>query len=201
MLEHAMPNISAALEKLSFAAVASFMLLSVHYSGSAAAAGPAANYAYDPCEKLSVAVVQPFFTAPITMRTKDEPKSDSSAECFFDTAEGESEFQFYTATGQLADTFYDGNLKQDGVPSVPLSGVGDKAVREPKDIWVYAKKGQVFCMIHGDRHTRSQVRGLRKYADAAVPDDVAKRFAQQLGTLCNKLFGSGATAPSFAGLE
>jgi hypothetical protein len=157
-------------------------------------------YAYDPCVKLSAALVQPFFTAPIKLRQKEQP-SDSSAECFFDTADGESEFQVYTATGELADMFYNGNLKQDGVPSVPISGVGDKAVREPHDIWVYARKGAVFCMIHGDRHTRSQVRGLQKLADKPVPDELATRYAQQLGTLCNRLFGSGSTTPSFTGLE
>ena len=78
---------------------------------------------------------------------------------------------------------------------------GDKAVREPHDIWVYARKGAVFCMIHGDMHTRSQVRGLQKFADKAVPDALANQYAQQLGTLCNRLFGSGPATPSFAGLE
>ena len=168
---------------------------------SVAADSAGRGYAYDPCVKLTAALVQPFFTAPITLRQKDEPKSDSSAECFFDTADGESEFQVYTATRELADMFYKGNLKQDGVPSVPVSGVGDQAVREPHDIWVYARKGAVFCMVHGDLHTRSQVRGLQKFADKPVPDDIANRYAQQLGTLCNRLFGSGATSPSFAGLE
>ena len=164
------------------------------------AAGSGAGYAYDPCVKLNAALVQPFFTAPITLRQKEQP-SDSSAECFFDTPDGQSEFQVYTATGDLADMFYNGNLKQDGVPSVPISGVGDKAVREPHDIWVYARKGAVFCMIHGDTHTRSQVRGLQKFADKPVPDDLATRYAQQLGTLCNRLFGSGPATPSFTGLE
>lgn len=165
---------------------------------SAAAGG---NYAYDPCVKLSAALVQPFFTAPIKLKQKDEPKSDTSAECFFDTADGESEFQVYTATGELAEMLYNGNLKQDGVPSVPIAGVGDKAVRDPHDIWLYARKGSVFCMIHGDSHTRSQVRGLPKFADKPIPDDLATRYAQQLGTLCNRLFGAGPTTPSFAGLE
>ncbi|HEY2782695.1 MAG TPA: hypothetical protein VGI90_18070 [Steroidobacteraceae bacterium] len=158
-------------------------------------------YAYDPCVKLTAALVQPFFTAPVTLRQKNEPKAETSAECFFDTADGESEFQVYTATGEVADMFYNDNLKQDGVPSIPVSGVGDKAVREPHDIWIYARKGAVFCMIHGDLHTRSQVRGLQKFADKPVPDDIATRYAQQLGTLCNRLFGSGATTPSFTGLE
>ena len=167
----------------------------------AANSGGGGAYAYDPCVKLTAALVQPFFTAPIKLRQKDEPKSDTSAECFFDTADGESEFQVYTATGDLADIFYNGNLKQDGVPSVPISGVGDKAVREPHDIWVYARKGAVFCMIHGDMHTRSQVRGLQKFADKPVPDALATQYAQQLGTLCNRLFGSGPATPSFAGLE
>jgi hypothetical protein len=56
-------------------------------------------------------------------------------------------------------------------------------------------------MIHGDFTTRSQVRGLQKFAGKPVPDDLATRYAQQLGTLCNRLFGSGSTTPSFAGLE
>jgi hypothetical protein len=191
----------AARSALSICAGALLIALGSLNSVAADSAGKAARYAYDPCEKLTAALVQPFFMVPVTLRHKDEPKSDSSAECFFDTADGESEFQIYTATGEMADMFYTGNLKQNGVPSPPLTGVGDKAVREPKDIWVYAQKGAVFCMIHGDSHTRSQVRGLQKFADKAVPDELANRYAQQLGTLCNRLFGSGTTTPSFAGLE
>lgn len=167
-------------------------------AGSVAAGG---SYSYDPCVKLTAAIVQPFFTAPIKVKQKDEPKSDTSAECFFDTSDGESEFQVYTATGELADMLYNENLKQDGVPSVPIAGVGDKAVRDPHDIWLYAHKGSVFCMIHGDSHTRSQVRGLQKFADKPIPEDLATRYAQQLGTLCNRLFGAGPATPSFAGLE
>ena len=194
-----MKSYAARVDVLIGAGLVSIALVAANLVATDSGAG--AVYAYDPCVKLNVALVQPFFTAPITLRRKDEPKSDSSAECFFDTADGESEFQVYTATGDLADMLYKENLKQDGVPSVPISGVGDQAVREPRDIWVYARRAAVFCMIHGDLHTRSQVRGLRKYADKPIPDDLATRYAQQLGTLCNRLFGSGATTPSFAGLE
>jgi hypothetical protein len=52
-----------------------------------------------------------------------------------------------------------------------------------------------------DKHGRRQMRGLEKFANEDVPDTIATRMAAQLGTLCNAIYGSGTTVPSFAGLD
>ncbi|MGH8137084.1 MAG: hypothetical protein ACREVV_02650 [Steroidobacteraceae bacterium] len=160
----------------------------------------AAGNAYDPCTKLSVAVVQPFFSAPVTMK-RETDLVGTSAGCIFSTPDNTSTIQVVTVTGPPSAAFYNGNRMQDGVPSIQLAGVGDKAMREPKDVWIYALKRDTFCMIHSDKHGRSQMRGLQKFADADVPDAVASRMAAQLGTLCNTIYGSGTREPSFAGLD
>jgi hypothetical protein len=71
---------------------------------------------------------------------------------------------------------------------VPLSGTGDKAVRDAGDVWVYAMKNGVFCMIDGDSYGRGSLKGAEKYADARIPDTVAGPIAQQLAALCAKLW-------------
>jgi hypothetical protein len=50
-------------------------------------------YAYDPCVKLTIALVQPFFTAPINLKHRSDPGSNVTAECDFYTADFESVFQ------------------------------------------------------------------------------------------------------------
>jgi hypothetical protein len=159
--------------------------------------------AYNPSTKLTKADVQPFFTVPIEMK-RETDLTGQAAGCLFSTSEDDGpRLQIVTVTGPQADSFYSGNASQDGVPGVPLAGVGEKAIREAKDVWVYAMNGGVFCMIHGERGGgTAKFVGLKKYGRSdAIPDAIAQPVATQLGTLCNKIYGSGNTTPSFSGLD
>lgn len=167
---------------------------------------PLNGNAYDPCKKLALADVQAFFLAPVTMK----PQTDlmgPAAGCIFSTADGVSSLQILTVTGPQAESFYTHNLKEDGVVAVPVAGVGDRAVRDPKDVWVYAMKDGVFCMVHGAHGSTAgtgtgQLKGLRNFeVSSDVPDAVAAAVALQLGTLCNKIYGSGNAVPNFSGLQ
>ncbi len=169
-------------------------------------AAPLNGNAYDPCKKLALADVQVFFLAPVTMK----PETDlvgPAAGCTFSTADGVSSLQILTVTGPQAEGFYTHNLKEDDVAAVPVAGVGDRAVRDPKDVWVYAMKDGVFCMVHGAHGSTGgtgtgQLKGLRNFdVSSDVPDAVGAAVAAQLGTLCNKIYGSGNTVPNFSGLR
>ena len=101
------------------------------------------------------------------------------------------------------------NNKSNNNASAALAGIGDRAMRESRDIWVYGLKNGVFCMIHGDHSGErvhgavEEIRGL-KLSDAvaqSIPAATAQAVAQNLGTLCNKVWGSGNMTPSFADLH
>jgi len=172
----------------------------------AANAAPAGNFR--PCDRISAADVQPFFTAPVKKRAPESNDDGSSWNCYFDvTVDNGPTLQILTAIGPAASFFKGRSLTDDGKPGVALTGVGDTAFREHDDIWVYAWKGAMFCMIHSD-HSYAQagdvemMRGLRLSDSRAkkIPAATAQVLAEALGTLCNRVFGSGNTTPSFAGV-
>ena len=161
---------------------------------------------FRPCEKLSVADVQPFFNTPIK-KISDPPSDAPVQSCSFATIDGIQGIQITTVVGSMVGGFTTKPPTDDGKPGIPLSGIGDSAVRESKDIWVYAIKKGVFCMIHGDHAGENaqgsieEIRGL-KLSDSisgTIPAATAQAVAQNLGTLCNKIWGSGNMTPSFTG--
>jgi len=160
---------------------------------------------FPPCDKLSVADVQPFFNTPIK-KIADPPSSAPAQDCKFETVDGIQGIQISTIVGSMVKAFTAKPPTDDGKPGIPLSGIGDSAIRESNDIWVYAMKNGVFCMIHGDHAGENaqgsveEIRGL-KISDSlghTIPAATAQAVAQNLGTLCNKIWGSGNTTPSFA---
>ena len=163
---------------------------------------------FQPCEKLSVADVQPFFNTPIKKLDQPHPEGPT-ADCNFATVDGIQGLQITTVVGSMVKAFTDKPPTDDGKPGIPLTGIGDSAMRESRDIWVYGLKNGVFCMIHGDHSGErvqgavEEIRGL-KLSDAVaqtIPAATAQAVAQNLGTLCNKVWGSGNMTPSFANLH
>ncbi len=150
------------------------------------AAAPVDGNRYDPCTKLSLDMVQPLFSAPITMRPEIDV-TGTAAGCIFATAGNKSQLQVLTVKGPQAADFYNDPENQKG--AVALAGIGDRAIREARDISVYALKGDVYCQVHTDSTARSQMRGLERFADKDVPDDIANTVARQLGGLCNRIYG------------
>jgi hypothetical protein len=177
---------------------------------AAASAGDASDEVnhFQPCEKLSVADVQPFFNTPIKKLDQPHPEGPT-ADCNFATVDGIQGLQITTVVGSMVKAFTDKPPTDDGKPGIPLAGIGDSAMRESRDIWVYGLKNGVFCMIHGDHSGErvqgavEEIRGL-KLSDAvaqSIPAATAQAVAQNLGTLCNKVWGSGNMTPSFADLH
>jgi hypothetical protein len=100
-------------------------------------------------------------------------------------------------SGSSATTEYS-DVSEGGV-SVP--GVGDKAVRAPGEISVNALHGDTYCSVSvGDP---GDVPGIADFETANegssdIPDAIADPAAAALGTLCNRIFGTGTTTPDLA---
>jgi hypothetical protein len=155
---------------------------------------------FRPCDKLSVSDVQPLFNTAIK-KIPDPPSDAPIQNCTFATTDGIQAIQVMTVVGSTVKTFTDKSPTDDGKPGVPLSGIGDRAFRESNDVWVYALKNGVFCMIHGDHAGENaqgsieELHGL-KISDSlahTIPAATAQAVAQNLGTLCNRIWGSGDT--------
>lgn len=153
--------------------------------------------------------VQPFFNEPLT-KTAETDVLPPTYGCIFTTTSKKSSLQIIAASGQIAERYYTDSASAGGKPGVALSGVGDKAIRTAGDVWVSAMKSGVFCQIHGDHSAdraenavADEMRGINISDVRAgnIPDAEAQAVAQQLGTLCNKIYGSGNMTPSFAGLH
>jgi len=159
---------------------------------------------FRPCEKLSVADVQPFFNTPIK-KISDPPSDAPIQSCSFARLDGIEGIQITSVVGSMVGSFTAKPATDDGKPGIPLSGIGDSAVRESKDIWVYAIRKGVFCMIHGDHAGENaqgsveEIRGLKRSDSIAgtIPAATAQAVAQTLRTYCNKIWGSGNMTPSF----
>jgi len=121
--------------------------------------------------------------------------------------DGGPTLQILIAEDAAAEMFAGKPPTDDGKPGVALTGIGDKAIRESNDVWVYAQKGNMFCMVHAD-HSYAHagnielMRGLNLSDSRAgkVPAATAQIVAEALGTLCNRAFGSGKTTPAFENL-
>ena len=99
-----------------------------------------------------------------------------------------------TATAEYSD------IASGGI-SVP--GVGDKAVRPDGDVSLDALHGDTYCSVSvGDPGDLPGIGALEAANDGStdIPDNVLDPAAAALGTLCNRIFGSGNTTPDLAAL-
>ncbi len=189
-----------------------FPLLALLWAGilnhgpiSAAHAGTGGTF--KPCDRISAADVQPFFKTEVKKRAPKSNEEGTSWNCFFDvTSEDGWALQIMVQSDMGSEMLGGKPPTDDGKPGVGLMGIGDQAIRESNDVWVYARKGDMFCMVHGDHSYATGgvelMRGLTVAQSQAgkIPAATAQTLAQALGTLCNRAFGSGNTTPSFANL-
>lgn len=95
-------------------------------------------------------------------------------------------------TGDMAANFWNGNVPPGGTnDTIPLTGIGDKAMRAPGAPDFVSLKGSTFCEIEAGSANTQIYSGLAS-PDASdnVPDGSATAFAEKLGQLCNKIFAS-----------
>jgi hypothetical protein len=201
--------------------VSSAMVLFLSVPSASAAIDPlAAKTGQAPktgCSQLTKAQVQPLIVHPITKVTVKAVTALQytgstkriGQKCIFAAGSGDSEALTVTViSGPVSANAYTGDLQGlDG--AVAVHGVGTKAVRAPVDAngapattTLSALKGTIYCSVSpGD----GDIPGVAQLEDAAgaSPDIGNKAYAEiaaAVGTVCNRIFGSGNTTPDLTGL-
>jgi hypothetical protein len=157
------------------------------------------------CKQLTFADVQPLITIKvISVKTEAITADGKGQQCEFD-AQGTDETGAITVqvlSGAEGTTAYAQAVAGETKP-VAVSGVGDKATRDTEDGEVSAIKGDLFCSV--SYASNDQVPGVGPLEEAhGATNNIGENFydtiAQALGTLCNRIYGSGNTTPDLSSL-
>ena len=149
----------------------------------------------DPCIVLTKADVQPFFSIPLVTQL---PQTFAAGKtCEWDGNDGAggvaTALDVNVQTGQDAtDSWSMATGPGSGVEL--FSGVGSQAEHFPGSPDFVSIKGTTLCGITttGFGH----LAGKSAYQPGSIPDAAATQIAQDYGTLCNRIFGSGNTTPT-----
>ena len=153
------------------------------------------------CKQLTKDMVQPLMAGTIDAVTVTAAGDDDTGQqCdFAGGADDVSDIDVLVLSGSTATAEYS-DISSGGI-SVP--GVGDKAVRPDGDVSLDALDGDTYCSVSvGDPGDLPGIGALEAANDGStdIPDNVLEPAAAALGTLCNRIFGSGNTTPDLAAL-
>jgi hypothetical protein len=154
------------------------------------AGGPAGTI--DVCAVVTVADVASLFSGPVTAKTEPGLVGTASGCQYISNQYPDDEsLTIEVVTGDQAASFWNGNVPPQGQDAIPLTGVGDKAMRAAGAPDFVSLKGSIFCEAEAGSANTEIYSGLAT-PDASdnVPDDSATAFAQRMGALCNKVFAS-----------
>ena len=206
---------------ISLFGVSSAMVLLLSATGASAAtdvfAAKSVHASKTGCSQLTAAQVQPLIINPITKVTVKAVTAEQytggtqriGQECVF--AAGSSDSEALTVTvinGPVAARAYAADVQGlDG--AVAVHGVGTKAVRAPVDAngaaattTLSALKGTTYCAVSpqdGDVPGEAQLEEAAG-ATADIGNKAYAEIAAAVGTVCNRIFGSGKTTPDLTGL-
>ena len=158
------------------------------------------------CNQLTKADVQPLLVDPITTITVTAAGiGGEGQQCVFGTANSSGAIDVLVLGGSDAAPAYASDVQGLGSP-VDVPGIGDKAVRD-KDHGtdsITSMKGDLYCAVStGGADGMPGVAALEKAAGytSNIGDPAYAAIADALGTLCNRIFGSGNTTPDLSGLS
>ena len=186
-------------------------------AGSGAAAGSAspaaaagAGNGKATCTQLTKDQVQPLLSKPITnvssATVPDQVSlSGTAQQCTFAISDSAQAIVVTVVGSADADNFFVGAQRSYSTPaSVP--GIGQKAVRDAGDgtSEITAEDNGVGCSASiGDEGEMPGVAALEQAAGdtSDIGDANYAVISTALGTLCNRVFGSGNTTPDLSGLS
>jgi hypothetical protein len=199
----------------------SAMVLLFSVMGAPAASGvlaaKSAHASKTGCSQLTKAQVQSLIVNPITKVTVKAVTAEQytgstkriGQECVFAAGSADSEALTVTViSGPVAARAYAADVQGlDGAVAVP--GVGTKAVRAPVDAngaaattTLSALKGTTYCSVapqDGNVPGEAQLEEAAG-ATADIGNKAYAEIAAAVGTVCNRIFGSGKTTPDLTGL-
>jgi hypothetical protein len=170
------------------------------------------------CSQLTKAQVQPLIVHPITKVTVKQVTGEQYTGstkrigqlCVFAAGSGDSEALTVTViSGSAAARAYEGDVQGLSPRPVSVPGIGSKAVRGRVDAkgaaattMLSALKGQTYCSVSpgdGDIPGQAQLEEAAGYT-SDIGNKAYAEIAAAIGTVCNRIFGSGNTAPDLTGL-
>jgi hypothetical protein len=173
------------------------------------AAGNANGSGSATCTQLTKDQVQPLLTDPITKASAqtvpDQVTLNGTAQqCTFAIKDSEQAIVVTVVGGPDADGFFDAAQQSLSQP-VSVPGIGAKAVRDASDSTstITAEDDGVGCSAAVGSEGEMPGVGALEEAAGDTSDIGDANFAvisTALGTLCNRVFGSGNTTPDFSGL-
>ncbi len=151
----------------------------------------------DPCKKLTKADVQPFFTVPIVTQLPTAFNSALTKGCEWATSSGGAIATSLDVVVRVGDDASQAWTMATSGPVIRFSGVGDAAEHVSGDSAFVSEKDGVVCAITTLGRTQlAPLASLTYNGNAELSDSDATAAAQQFGTLCNKIYGSGNTSPT-----
>ena len=178
-------------------------------SANAASANAATDTARDStggttvtCKQLTKEQVQPLMVYPITDVKVTAAGTDAEGQqCIFDGNNGDGTIDVMVLGKPDGVPAYAASIKAESHGPVDVPGVGDKASRETGDGEINAIKGDVYCSVTVG--SNGDVPGIGKLEQAAggtthIAESAYAAEAAALGTLCNRIYGSGNTRPDLS---
>jgi hypothetical protein len=154
------------------------------------------------CKQLTKPELQPLVSGTISS-VKVTAALDSGQQCVFSTSDAEAAIDVLVDKGGLAATAFKANVKA-FTHKVAVPGVSGKAYRDTGDFTIEALNGDRYCSVStGSADTIPGV-GAIEAANGGTSDIGESNnavIASALGTICNRIYGSGNTKPSLVGLS
>ena len=188
--------------KFAAAGASSSIAAAIAAGGGAAASTPAGDGS---CKQLTFAEVQPLITdTVISVATTAITGDGHGQQCVFDAKGTDStgSITVQVLSGSEGTAAYAQEVGGESKP-VAVSGVGDKASRDTEDGEINALKGDVYCSV--SYSSNDEVPGVGPLEEAhGSTNNIGENFydaiAKALGTLCNRIYGSGSTTPDLSSL-
>jgi hypothetical protein len=146
----------------------------------------------DVCAAVTTARLASVFTGPVTATT-EQGLTGTASGCQYVSKQfpDEEGLSIEVVTGDEAATFWTGNIPPQGQDSIPLTGIGDEAMRAAGAPDFVSIKGSIFCEAEAGSGNTEVYAGLASPDPSDhVPEDAATAFAEKLGAVCNDVFAS-----------
>jgi hypothetical protein len=156
------------------------------------------------CSQLTKEQVQPLIVYPITdVKVTAAGTDGEGQQCIFDGNNGDGAIDVMVLGGAEGQQVYASAVKEESHGPVNVPGVGDKASRDAGDGQIESMKGDVYCAV--SLGSSGDVPGIGKLEQAAggsthIAESAYAAEAAALGTLCNRIYGSGNTTPDLSAL-
>ena len=156
------------------------------------------------CDQLTKEQVQPLLEHTITdVKVTAAGTDGEGQQCIFSAPDGNGAIDVLVLGGADAQPAYASAVQGESHGPVAVPGVGDKASRDTGDGQIDSIKGDLYCAV--SLGSAGDVPGIGKLEQAAggtthIAESAYAAEAAALGTLCNRIYGSGNTTPDLSAI-